>query len=96
MQPTPSAPIGTAATFDLWLRIADFPASQTDAALRYLQEWIAEHFEVDNVIWVGTARVLRGARAKADPFLGWRLRDRVALRPSPSTTRANIAGNSPN
>ncbi len=86
-----SAPNITEATFALWQRLADFPASETDAALLYLQTWIAEQIHADNVIWIGTARALRGARAKADPFLGWRLRDRVALRPDPEPYRQQLA-----
>lgn len=70
MPSTSPAVTVTDATFDLWRRIADFPASQTDAALRHLQQWIAQQIDADNVIWIGTTRVLRGARAKADPFLG--------------------------
>jgi len=87
----PPIPPVTDATFDLWGRLADFPASQTDAALKYLQEWIAKEIDADNVIWIGGVRVLRGAPAKADPFLGWRLRARVALRPDPPPYRKQLA-----
>ncbi len=79
------------ATFELWQRLANFPASETDAALKYLQEWIAKEIDADNVIWIGGVRVLRGATAKKDPFLGWRLRARVALRPDPAPYRKQLA-----
>jgi len=79
------------ATFDLWQRLSNYPASETDAALKYLQEWIAKEIDADNVIWIGGVRVLRGAAAKADPFLGWRLRARVALRPDPPPYRKQLA-----
>ena len=86
----PVAPIVTEATFALWQGMAAFPASETDAALRYLQEWIAGTIGADNVIWIGGVRVLRGAPAKADAFLGWRLRDRVALRADPAPYRQQL------
>src|SRR5271156_6341727 len=79
------------AIFELWQQLARFPASQTDAALTHLQEWIAKEIDADNVVWVGGVRILRGAAAKADPFLGWRLRARVALRPDPPPYREQFA-----
>ncbi len=87
----PPASAVTDATFALWQRMAEFPASQTDAALQYLQKWIAEQIGADNVIWIGGVRALRGAAAKADPFLGWRLRARIALRPDPEPYRKQLA-----
>ncbi len=86
-----AAPTVTEATFALWQRIAKFPASNTDGALRHLQEWIAETFGADNVIWVGGVRALSGEAAAADAFLGWRLRERVALRPDPAPYRKQLA-----
>ena len=79
------------AIFDLWRQLAEFPASETDAALAHLLEWIAKAVGADNVIWIGAVRVLHGAAAQADPFLGWRLRDRVALRPDPEPYRKELA-----
>lgn len=81
----------TEATFELWQRLANFSASQTDAALKYLQEWIAKEIDADNVVWIGSVRILRGALAKTDPFLGWRLRARVALRPDPPPYRHQLS-----
>ena len=77
--------------FDLWRRLAEFSASETDAALTCLQEWIAATIGADNVIWIGGVRVLRGAAAESDAFLGWRLRDRVALRLDPEPYRKQLA-----
>jgi DNA-binding CsgD family transcriptional regulator len=77
--------------FDLWKQLAEFPASQTDAALTHLQEWIAKAIDADNVIWIGAVRVLQGTERKKDAFLGWRLRDRVALRPDPEPYRKQLA-----
>ncbi|WP_438481952.1 response regulator transcription factor [Oleiharenicola lentus] len=78
-------------TVALWHRLAAFPASETDAALTHLQEWIAKTIDADNVIWIGGVRILQGEAAKADAFLGWRLRARVALRPDPPPYRKQLA-----
>jgi DNA-binding CsgD family transcriptional regulator len=87
-QPPPLVPD---ATFELWQRLSAFPASETGAALHFLQEWIAREIDADNVIWIGGVRVLHGVAAEADAFLGWRLRDRVALRPDPEPYRERLA-----
>jgi DNA-binding CsgD family transcriptional regulator len=79
------------ALFDLWQRLAEFSASEADAALGYLQEWIAAAIGADNVVWIGAVRVLHDDAAKDDAFLGWRLRDRIALRPDPAPYRKQLA-----
>ena len=79
------------AVYALWRRLAAFPASETDAALQHLQEWIAQEIDADNVIWIGGVRVLHGAAAMNDAFLGWLLRARVALRPDPPPYRRQLA-----
>ncbi|MCK9589783.1 MAG: hypothetical protein WC003_17225 [Terrimicrobiaceae bacterium] len=61
------------------------------AALTCLREWIAAAIGADNVVWIGAVRVLRDSAAKEDAFLGWRLRDRVALRPNPEPYRKQLA-----
>lgn len=76
-----------AATFALWDDLAAFTAGATDAQLRHTQRWLARALNADNVIWIGAVRVLRGARAKSDPFFGWRLRGRTVLRPEPAAYR---------
>jgi DNA-binding CsgD family transcriptional regulator len=80
-----------AATFALWERLAEFPAGATDAQLRCMQDWLACAIRADNVIWIGAVRVLRGARARGDPFLGWRLRGRATLKPEPEAYREQHA-----
>ena len=75
------------AAFALWDRLAAFPLVATDAQLQYLLRWLARRIDADNVIWIGAVRVLRGARAKDDPFLGWRLRGRTTLRVEPQAYR---------
>lgn len=77
--------------FVLWHRLACYPASQTQGALRDLQEWIAQSIDADNVIWIGTARVLVDAEADADPFLGWRLRVRIPLQADPEPYQRQLA-----
>ncbi|GAA5126331.1 helix-turn-helix transcriptional regulator [Luteolibacter yonseiensis] len=77
--------------FDLWKHLTGYPASQTDAALTDLQEWISKAIDADNVIWIGAVRVLHGKEGKKDAFLGWRLRDRVALKPDPEPYRKQLA-----
>lgn len=74
-------------TFALWDRLAAFPVGEIDGQLQYLQRWLARGTSADNVIWIGAVRVLRGARAKDDPFLGWRLRGRTSLRVEPQAYR---------
>lgn len=76
-----------ATTFALWDKLAAYPAGSTDAQLQCAQRWLARAVNADNVIWIGAVRVLRGARAKGDPFLGWRLRGRTVLRPEPVAYR---------
>lgn len=87
-EPKPSPALAVdAATFAVWDRLAAFPVGETDAQLQCLLQWLAQAVNADNVIWIGAVRVLRGARAKDDPFLGWRLRGRVTLREEPSAYR---------
>jgi DNA-binding CsgD family transcriptional regulator len=86
MVPTPSDSL-----FELWRSLAKFSASETDAALTHLQEWIEQEVDADNVIWIGGVRILHGKAAEADAFLGWRLRDRVALRPDPPSYRQQLS-----
>lgn len=77
--------------YALWRRLADYPAAETDAALRHLMRWLADAISADNVIWIGAVRVLHGAAARGDPFYGWRLRARRPLRPDPAAYRRVLA-----
>jgi DNA-binding CsgD family transcriptional regulator len=69
------------AVYALWDELAAFPAGEIEAALRHLFGWLGEWVGADNVIWIGSVRILRGAGAKRDPFCGWRLRTRFAMHP---------------
>jgi len=80
-----------ASTHALWRELAAFPAGETGPALRHFMKWIAAQIDADNVIWIGGVRVLRGSAAKKDPFLGWRLRAREALRPDPEAYQKQLA-----
>jgi DNA-binding CsgD family transcriptional regulator len=75
----------------LWQKIAAYSAAETDEARVHLMKWIARAIDADNVIWIGGVRVLSGAAAKKDPFMGWRLRAREALRPDPAPYRRQLA-----
>jgi DNA-binding CsgD family transcriptional regulator len=57
---------------ELWDELADFPASQTDDALRHLMQRLSTWLGTEDVVWVGAARLSRGASARRDPQLGWR------------------------
>lgn len=85
------SPHFTEEIFSLWQQLAEFPASETDAALRRMQEWLVQTIEASNVIWIGALRVLRGARAKEDPFFGWRVRARQPFLPDPEAYRQVLA-----
>lgn len=76
--------------FRLWDALAAHPAGEMDEALKFLMRWIAEKIGADNVVWIGALRVLKGAEAKGDPFLGWRLRGRRPLRPDPSSYQKQL------
>lgn len=67
-------------TYALWQRLATFPATDTEAALRHFMAWLTRELDADNVIWIGAVRALHGAAAKDDPFLGWRLRARLPFK----------------
>ena len=78
-------------TFELWRRLAEFPASETEAALRHLMEWIVERIDADQIVWIAAVRVQRGPDAEKDPFLGWRLRVRNPLRTDPEAYQRVLA-----
>lgn len=60
------------AVYGLWDRLADFSASECDAALRHLMRTLSDWFDARDVVWVGAARVGQGAFARRDPQGGWR------------------------
>ena len=68
--------------YRLWDELGTLPPAGVDAALVHLMEWIAKQTGASNVTWIGALRLLHGAGAKGDPFSGWRLRIRQALRPN--------------
>ncbi len=70
------------AVFSLWQRLDAFPPARIDAALRVVQEWLADAVGADNVVWVGAVR-LRDKAAQKDATSGWRQRARIPLRADP-------------
>lgn len=67
----------------LWDEVADFPASQSDAAVIHLMKTIAGWIDAHNAIWLGTVRLKAGVQAKKDLLRGWRVRVTVPWRPLP-------------
>jgi DNA-binding CsgD family transcriptional regulator len=56
----------------LWDELADFAAARTDDALRHLMRTMTGWLDARDLVWVGAARMMRGARASQDPQQGWR------------------------
>lgn len=68
-----------------------FPAEKTDEALVYLARGMKKLLRADNVKWLAAVRVSRGAVARLDPLLGWRLRASYDLVPDPPEYQKLIA-----
>jgi len=77
--------------YGLWDELERFPAAETDAALGHLASTIKDVVKADNVKWIGAVRVIRGALARKDRVLGWRLRASYDLKPEPPEYRKLIA-----
>ena len=56
----------------LWDCLADYPASQADAALEHLLRTMAEWLRADDVMWIGAVRMSKGVHARRDGQHGWR------------------------
>lgn len=68
---------------DLWDALADYPASQPDAALVHLMKTLAGWLGAADVLWIGAVRMSDGAAARSDPQHGWR--GRLVRRLNPPT-----------
>lgn len=79
------------AVFELWRDLAKYPASEIEAALHHLMEWILEKIGADQITWIAAVRVQWGEEARNDPFLGWRLRVRHPLRSDPEAYQRVLA-----
>jgi DNA-binding CsgD family transcriptional regulator len=77
--------------YQLWDELSQFPPSKTDEALTHLAQGLAKFLRADNVRWLGAVRVHRGAAARADGLLGWRLRASYNLVPDPAAYQKLIA-----
>lgn len=68
LESEPRAPVHA-----LWDRIADFPVSKADSALRHLHTCLGTLIRADNAMWIGAVRmVAEGETVAADPLHGWR------------------------
>ncbi len=65
---------------DLWDDIGSFEASQTQVALLFLLQSVAEIVDAQNEYWFGAVNVVE---SDADPLKGWRPRCIQYLRPLP-------------
>lgn len=77
--------------YNLWDDLDRIPTGETDKALRHLALGMAKLLGADNVRWMAAVRVLRGAKAKADPLLGWRLKASYDLVPDSEDYKKLIA-----
>ncbi len=91
--PTPTPSEDTQAVWDdalrerihaLWDDLAGFEAAQSDLALMYLLEHVAELVDAQNAYWVGALRI---SEDEHDPLHGWRPRVIQYLRPLPHDDR---------
>jgi DNA-binding CsgD family transcriptional regulator len=72
--------------------LADFDATQPDAASRHLMKTICDWVGAHQGIFIGAVRVIRGATAQRDPLNGWRARATIYLHPSPARKRRSLRG----
>lgn len=75
----------------LWDKVGQFPVDESDEALAYLARGLKKLLKADNVKWLAAVRVLRGAKAREDRLLGWRLRASYDLVPDPPAYQKMIA-----
>lgn len=66
----------------LWDELADFEASQADAALHHLMAGLCELVEAQNAVWIGAVRL--AGDFPGDPVKGWRPRTIRHMHPSSS------------
>lgn len=63
----------------VWDGLAEFDASRTDEALRYLMAELKRLAGADDAVWIGVVRLAHGNEARRDHQLGWRGRVVVHL-----------------
>jgi DNA-binding CsgD family transcriptional regulator len=64
---------------DLWDRLADFDATSTEDALRFLMTELKALVNAEDAVWIGVVRMAHGKAAERDHQLGWRGRVVVHL-----------------
>lgn len=63
----------------IWDHLADFDATRTEEALRFLMTELKGLTNADDAVWIGVVRMAHGAAAGNDHQLGWRGRVVVHL-----------------
>ncbi len=63
----------------IWDELADFEATRTEEALRFLMTELKALVDADDAVWIGVVRMVHGAAAERDHQLGWRGRVVVHL-----------------
>ncbi len=69
------------AIYLLWEQMDRFPAGETDRAMLHLARNLKKLLNANNVKWMAAVRIIRGAKAKKDALLGWRMRGRYSFIP---------------
>jgi len=69
------------AVYLLWEQMDRFPAGETDRAILHLAKNLKKLLKASNVKWMAAVRIIRGAKARKDALLGWRMRGRYSLIP---------------
>lgn len=64
---------------EIWDRLADFDATRTEEALRFLMTELKTLVGADDAVWIGVVRMAHGEVAQRDHQLGWRGRVVVHL-----------------
>ncbi len=60
--------------YQLWDELSDFGLDAVDEALNHCLARLCTWLDADNAFWIGSVRVISGAKARRDIMLGWRAR----------------------
>lgn len=56
-----------------WDRLADYPAEETDQALSFVFQALAEEIDAQNAFWCGVVQMIDEAGKQSDSMAGWRV-----------------------
>ena len=59
--------------YQLWDELSDFGVDAIDRALEHCLRHLCRWLDADEALWLGAVRLLEGASARNDPWLGWRV-----------------------